>query len=296
MFKIQSIFLLIFLTNISTEINACDGPGGHGGTGSGGLPILPTRSLDELARSLFAIHNAPLITGRGKATNEVVNLQDKLEHNVFRGNIDKVREAIEQRADVNKKRGDNSVIHTAIERAKFSLGKNLPDANTRLEIIELLIQNGAKINEPVGWGWTALESALTSNIPRLPIIKLLLGYGANITKKASDLASEKLNKEEIVRIFDLHQKLIKQVKSNPTKELLRLMIYYNKPYIVQLIVDKKPELVALSDVKFARAKSLGSVPILSKAMRIPQLWEIASQKGIPIELTHHIEKFVERNK
>jgi len=146
-------------------------------------------------------------------------------------------------------------------------------------------------------GHTELEEVLLEiNPPQLPIIKLLLGYGANITKKVLNLASKTQNKKEIFRIFELHLKLLKQAHNNPTKELLKVSIQYNKPYVVQMIVDNKPELVTKPFVELARKTSPASVPILTKAMEIATLWEVGSKKGIPIELTHHIEKFVEQGK
>jgi len=212
--------------------------------------------------------------------------------------IDRIKSLIEEGVDVNRREPGvphSTAIAEAINRARYTLNEG-KDAEIRLKIIELLIQGGAKINEPVIGDYTALEYALSFERPEFDTIRLLLGYGANITEKALERASKKQNKEEIMQMLNHHQEVLEKALTNPDQDLLMESIGYNKPYIMKLIVERKPELVTSSDIDLAKVTSPSLVQILRKAMEVAQLWEISSNNAIPAELAQYIEKFVEHNK
>jgi len=228
--------------------------------------------------------------------------ESKLRDAIFSGDVDQVKNYLESGANVNLKVFIDDATIFGSEYFLLSLAINeanksfYSQAQNRLTILELLLQKGPVLNDAIHGKRNALEYALLARNVKLNVIRLLLGYGAAITEKGLKLAKDQPNSKELLRIFDIHQRLLKQVQSNPTEELLNVSIKYNKPYIVQLIVNRKPELVTLSDIELARETSPASVQILTKAMEIATeiatLWEVASIKGIPAEITDYIESLL----
>lgn len=69
----------------------------------------------------------------------------------------------------------------------------------------------------------------------------------------------------------------------------------DKPYVVQLIVNNKPELVTLNHIKLAKTVSQASISSLIKAFKLFKFREFTREKALPIELTQYIENFIEHN-
>lgn len=218
---------------------------------------------------------------------------------ILEGNIDQIKSIIQSGLDVNYKSSNVTLIYPAIERAVFSCHNNQSNCGTRLQIIELLIQAGARINDTIitiNVNYTALESAMTCNEPSLPVIRLLLGYGAKITEGVLDRVSKKRNKEEIAKILTHHKTLIEQAQTLPTEGLLMEAIDDNRPYIVQLITDKDPALVTISAINNAKVTCPASVLILTRTFEIAKFREFAMERELPVELRQYIEKFAAPNK
>ncbi len=84
--------------------------------------------------------------------------------------IEKVKEAIENGADINEKDPDGmSVLMKIIDSNNF---------DNRIEAVKLLIDKGVLINEKNPLGWTALAFASKNNL--LEIAELLIISGADV--------------------------------------------------------------------------------------------------------------------
>ena len=213
---------------------------------------------------------------------------------IYNGDLERIEMLISMKIDLDSIIGEEIPLIIAIHRAGYSLEQNEPDKETKLKIVELILQHGANVNQKGLLGQTPLEETMVANFPKIQIIKLLLGYGANITEQSLKTAKSQ-NTEKIMQILDLHTRLLNQVQNNPTEELLRLTIFFNKPYVVQLIVNNKPELVTLNHIKLARATSPASLACLTKAFRLYKFREFLIENRLPLELILPIEELVEKN-
>jgi ankyrin repeat protein len=87
------------------------------------------------------------------------------------GNIEAVKQAIDDGADLNAKDNVNMTpLHWAVN-------------NSQKEIVELLIANGADVNAKTENGWTPLHSAAGKGYKE--IAELLINKGANVNAKGS---------------------------------------------------------------------------------------------------------------
>ena len=224
-----------------------------------------------------------------------VPIKKALYQAIWDGNLEFIETLLSMKMNLNEKIHEQTLLIHAIQRAENSLEKNEPKKKIRLKIVELMLQHGANINQQGQWNWTALETALKANFPEIQIIRLLLAYGANITEEALKTAKSNINPEKIMQILNTHTRLLNQVQSNPTEELLRLTIFFNKPYVVQLIVNNKPELVTLNHIKLARATSPASLACLTNAFRLYKFREFLIENRLPLELILPIEEIIEKN-
>lgn len=92
-----------------------------------------------------------------------------LEHGAFRGDLDKVKKALAEGADINQKNTRNldwTPLHNAV-------------TGGHLETIKYLISHGADITQKDYFGRTALHHAAWSNGNSLEIVQYLLSVGAD---------------------------------------------------------------------------------------------------------------------
>ena len=123
MFKIQNIFLLIFLTTLSTQINTMSDTRSHAGPGLS-------------------------ITAQGKVTDETVDVQSELADGVYWGETDLIKAAIADGADVNfTSSGRIPILQLAVKRASESLEKGWPSANKWLEIVEFFLVHDSNFRQ-----------------------------------------------------------------------------------------------------------------------------------------------------
>lgn len=92
----------------------------------------------------------------------------------YLGHKDIVEYLIEKGADINSA-SKNSMkvmpLHSAV-------------ATNKVDIVELLLKNGAKVNAKQDSGWTPLHEAAMNG--QLEMVQLLIRYGADITLKKDD--------------------------------------------------------------------------------------------------------------
>jgi len=259
--------------------------------------------------SIYEISNA--MEKLGKAEYEVTqqylaktnSIESKLRDAILSGNLDQVKEYLENGVNLNVRvmmpnvvGSTYSLLGLAIKEANMSIRNLLPHRQKRLDILELLLQNGAAFNDPIYGPQTALEYAIASGEGELPVIRLLLGYGATITDRSLELAQSTPNKAELLHELDLHKQLLEAVQTNPTEELLQIAIQYNQPYVVKLIVESKPKLVTLPFIELARTASPASMEVLIKAFGFAKIRGLVGERKLPNELTEYIEKFIGHNK
>ncbi len=143
-----------------------------------------------------------------------VTLKRELQAAVSKGDIDEVQKyltdpkAAEAVNLVEEKKRyaneDHPLLVDAIAKATDSFWNYAADRGTRLNIIKLLIEAGAKINQKlVGPDRTALEYAVGLEHPASEIIQLLLENGAEVTEQSLHLASRK--SEQILNLLKAYQ-------------------------------------------------------------------------------------------
>lgn len=284
MFKISHLFLIFFITTILHPIHGLDGRGRHKGQkNSPGYRRfgheISSVSYDESAEQ---------------------DLRDSL------NDFERIKNIMEKcDVDLNKNRGGYTVLGLAIENTLFFNGSSYYRTVNDFDIIEYLLQHGAAVNGLTtmaidGRYHTPLNHLMRKRIKNVELyenlIRLLLGYGATIDDDIWELAAVNKCSESIVPILIHHKQLVDQATDNPTQELLMEAYGYNKPYIVKLLVDAKPEFVELWDLRIANVTSPFSIPILFKAFKLAKLRAFAEKREIPFELVEHIGKFVSHDK
>lgn len=179
----------------------------------------------------------------------------------------------------------------------------------KLKVIEYLIQNGIDLNNtyfditldklsPLEYIiYTIRTSIYKPEMLQLygKLINLLLGYGVNITEKAINFTKTNQYNIELFKILNHHQDIINQAQTNPTGNLLLEAIEYNKPYVVKLIVDSKPELIRRKHLELAESNSPYSLEILKQALPEAAIQKFEEselvQAKLPWEIIQRIEKF-----
>ena len=136
-----------------------------------------------LCLSMLMMNISLVVAMSGNAADQL------LKDSICKGQILGVQNALNKGANPNKiiHQSGQRPIDLAISLAGYSFVKDLSDKNIRLQILELLLQNNALINRIGNFGWTPLEGALNRNNLGVPVIKILLRYGANIYSKKTDL-------------------------------------------------------------------------------------------------------------
>lgn len=183
------------------------------------------------------------------------------------------------------------VINKALEDKKF------------LELVEYLLLKGAQVNRKDYLNFTPLHLVIEKKPLNehdekflFEFIMLLLGYGAIIDQETLEFVKKKSLVspfyKDVLDQFEAHENLLNKAESDPDDDALTQAIGYNKPYVVKMIVEKKPELVTQTDINIAQTTSPFSVPVLKKALRTKKFRQIAAENNLPIELIQHVEKIV----
>jgi len=139
------------------------------------------------------------------SSNEV-DYWTALQINTYAGNLEKVKSLILESSDVNARTKNES--KTALMMAA-ALGY--------VEIMDLLLENDANINQRDNKGFTALMSAVTNS--RLDIAKLLVDRGADVFIRGQD---EKMFNEVLILAFSIEFK-----EYELTRSLLKLGVNIN---------------------------------------------------------------------
>ena len=185
-----------------------------------------------------------------------LSLEDKaLENAVRAGQIEEVSQALRNGANPNGVYGqyNTTPLEIAVRETLYVLNQN--DEDTRLKIIELLLQNKANVNTVDLWGGTPLEYAVGRFDPQLPLIRMLLRYGANIFHKNEGgitmLDKAKAERPEIKKLFEDYVNLLQRVLSNPNKQTLRYAIEGDYHLIVKRLIHQGMP-VNECDLEFAK--------------------------------------------
>jgi len=207
-----------------------------------------------------------------------------LEGAILDSDIDKVEEAIKSGLNLNKKlayQTEESYLDHAIGRAGDSLGQDRSDKKTTLQIMALLLQNGARVNSPGKFGLTPLRWVVSPNIPKLEIIDLLLKFGAVIDENIIKVASGKKNFNQLLELFSYHTILRERAQTNPDIELLKKALEAENYFVIDLILTTKPEL----------RNDLDSI-INQSSIHFQDL--VYEQGRLPAEILVHIDKFASK--
>lgn len=111
------------------------------------------------------------------------NINEELFDAVHYGDIEIVRECLENGADVNYKDEDNwTLLHEASSKVGF-------DAD--IDIVQLLLDGGAEVNVVDKWGWMPIHMAAVRG--EFDTVKLLLEHGADGNVKGGDVQKSALD-------------------------------------------------------------------------------------------------------
>jgi ankyrin repeat protein len=125
----------------------------------------------QLYNILHSVFLCVLIIGCGSPTEEIGRSSSELLAAITKGEIDAVKEFLKNGTDANVK-----VKGTKETPLHFAAAKN------RWKIVELLISNGADVNEPNQLGDTPLHNAVIEGDKE--IVELLIASGADVNAKS----------------------------------------------------------------------------------------------------------------
>lgn len=207
MFKIQNIFLLIFLTTILTQIHARGGSGGRVGR----HVSTPARGGRTYLRGYKT---------RGSVNENEPTYREQLIE-AMASNPEKVKWIVEKEVvDLNEAPRGNiglSVFGNAISDAMYD------PKEFSLELVKFLLEHGADANRFSKYGsvdYTPLEQVIGGNRENdnyFKLIKILLNRGAKITDRALSLVKYNKDHDKIIRLFD-HVKLLHEAGTRLTQQ------------------------------------------------------------------------------
>ena len=228
-------------------------------------------------------------------------LQEKLYKDIKEGKIEQVKQDIKEGADLNTK-GEfilgQTPLDIAIKEAGNAFYRNSKDKDIRLKILELLLQNKANVNGKGQWDWTPLERALNPSNPKLPIVKMLLRYGANIFHKDKRLnitllEYAKTKNPEIKNLLENYHNLLQKVLTNPNKQTLHDAIKDDYHLIVRRFIrcgmpvdDSDLALAKQYDSKMSGPIILNQLKLTGPQGRISRTGLCPT--GLPPEVLEHI--------
>ena len=284
MIKLSNLFLLIFLGVLADRI---EGMHGH---------------------NRQTIYTIDLESGSFKPISSLDQLIINLNISIYDENAEAVKDLIKE---IKNSGIDLNELDSLNRPLLYYIFVNFVDkpSEFKLKVIEYFIQNGVNLNntyftslldtvtplEEIIYYISEHGSSFSENKLQLyyKLINLLLGYGENITEKAKELAGKSKYSNELLKILNHHQDIINQAQTNPTENLLLEAVGYNKPYIVKLIMAKRPELASRYYVALAKLSSPFSAPTLKRALGIQKFRESELvQQRLPIEVVERIERFV----
>lgn len=284
MIKIRSLFSILFLVTFLNQIYGLDNG------------IEPNAIVDKnpihRSRGILSSNSDQRII---KEVSSEQNLLDNI------SDFNKIKEIIEANdVNLNKLQTGHTIIQLVIENIRvFSSFTDVSNmADHYLKVLEYLLQNGADVNQlsenfDDADFFTSLNLLLKNPIDDIDFYKkliiILLGYGAIVDDQILELALANEHCEEILPILISHKNLVDEAEANPTRMLLKEAIFFNKPYIVKLILDQKPELIKWFCLRLANITSPGSIPILKQGLTIAAFRKSDLAKTLPAELILYIE-------
>ena len=236
------------------------------------------------------------------------NLNSQLiRRDILDSDFKSIKKSLLNGTKLNNQHNKHSITPTILELALYDANLRVNDndiigSEVKMNILKLILENGANVNEKCSFDQSILESTLSHLNPQPQVIKLLLQYGANIyyvsTINGKSMLELAQQKDKIKDLVESYHALIQKVQNCPDKEVLQEAIIGDYFLLVQELI-KIGIYVDQDDLELAKKyNSKKSGQILLNYLKLTSNKGIIAKNGIigvyncPEEVVENISRFL----